>query len=135
MKLILENGDIRVQNGTAFLPHNSKVNFNLLFSDNQGDPFLDFNLNFNSDSTKKFLRKLNVYNTIDKETLINVQGKINLVSKKVKFRNIILNKREKLDKKKISSLEKNFNEFVLKEGIIGLTDFFRLKKFINTALN
>ena len=135
MKFILENGDIRIQNGTAFLPHNSKINFNLLFSDNQGDPFLDFNLNFDSDNTKKFLRKLNVYNTIDNETLINVQGKINLINKKVKFRNIILNKREKLDKKKISSLEKNFNEFVLKEGIIGLTDFFRLKKFINTALN
>ena len=135
MNLILENGDIRVQNGTAFLPHNSKVYFNLLFSDNQGDPFLDFNLNFDSDNTKKFLRKLNVYNTINKETLINVQGKINLVSKKVKFRNIILNKREKLDKKKLSSLEKDFNEFVLKEGIIGLTDFFRLKKFINTTLN
>ena len=135
MKFILENGDIRIQNGTAFLPHNSKINFNLLFSDNQGDPFLDFNLNFDSKNTKKFLRKLNVYDTIDKETLINVQGKINLLSKKVKFRNIILNKREKLDKKKILSLEKDFNEFVLKEGIIGLTDFFKLKKFINTALN
>ena len=58
-----------------------------------------------------------------------------MLSKKVKFRNIILNKREKLDKKKILSLEKDFNEFVLKEGIIGLTDFFKLKKFINTALN
>ena len=135
MKLILENGDIRLQNGTAFLPHNSKIGFNLLFSDNQNDPFLDFNLIFNSVDTKKFLRKLNVYDAIDKETIVNAQGKINLVSKKIKFRNIILNKREKLDRKKISSLEKNFNEFVLKDGIIGLTDFFRIKKFINTALN
>ena len=135
MKLILENGDIRLQNGTAFLPHNSTIGFNLLFSDNRNDPFLDFNLIFNSGNTKKFLRKLNVYDAIDKETIVNAQGKINLVSKKIKFRNIILNKREKLDRKKISSLEKNFNEFVLKEGIIGLTDFFRIKKFINTALN
>ena len=135
MQLIFENGDLRIQNGSAILPNNSKVNFNLFFTDNSNDPYLDFNINFYSENTKKFLRKFNIYESNEKEILILFQGKINLLSNKIKFKNIILNKREKLDRKDIITLEKNFNQIVLDDGIFGITDFFKLKKFAYDVLN
>ena len=135
MKLIFENGDLRVQNGSAILPNNSKVDFNLFFTDNSNDPYLDFNINFYSENTKKFLRKFNIYNSYEKEILILFQGKISLLSNKIKFKNIILNKREKLDRKDITNLETKFNQAVLDDGIFGITDFFKLKKFVYNVLN
>ena len=135
MKLIFENGDIWVQSGSAILPHNSKINFNLLFTENLSSPFIDFNINFNSTTTKKILRRFNIYEKFNKETSLSLQGKIDVEKKRIRFKNVILNNREKLDRKDILNIEKKFNQFVLNEGIIGIIDFFRLKKFTKEILN
>ena len=135
MRLIFENGDIRVKNGSAKLPHDSNINFSFLFTENQTKPFIDFNVKFNSLNTKKILRKLNIYDKFDKETSVSLQGIIDMEKNKIRFKNIILNNREKLDKKDISNIEKKFDKFVLDEGIIGVIDFFRLKKFTKEILN
>ena len=58
MSLIFENGDMRIENASAILPQNSKIKFNILYSDNYKDPFLDFSLNFYSEDSKKFLENL-----------------------------------------------------------------------------
>ncbi len=135
MRLIFENGDIRVQNGSAILPHNSKIKFSFLFTENLTKPFIDFNINFNSLNTKKILRKLNIYDKFDKESSVSLQGIIDVEKNKIRFKNIILNNREKLDKKDTLNIEKKFNQFVLNEGIIGIIDFFKLKKFTKEILN
>ncbi len=135
MKLIFENGDIRVQNGSVILPHDSKINFNFLFTENLTNPFIDFNINFNSQNTNKILRRFNIYKKFNKETSLSFQGKIDVEKKRIRFKNAILNNREKLDRKDIINIEKKFNQFVLNEGIIGITDFFRLKKFTKEILN
>ena len=135
MKLIFENGDIRVQSGSAILPYKSKINFNFLFTENLTNPFIDFNINFNSQNTNKILRRFNIYEKFNKETSLSLQGKIDVEKNRIKFKNIILNNREKLDRKDILDVEKKFNQFVLNEGIIGITDFFRLKKFTKQILN
>ena len=134
-QLIFENGDLRIQNGSVILPNKSKVNFNLFYTDNSNDPYLDFNINFYSENTNKFLRKFNIYDSNKKEISILFQGKINLLNNTIKFKNIILNKREKLNRKDIITLEKNFNKLVLDDGIFGITDFFKLKKFAYNVLN
>ena len=135
MKLIFENGDIRVQNGSAILPHNSKINFNFLFTENLTNPFIDFNINFDSQNTNKILRRFNIYEKFNKETSLFFQGKIDVEKKRIRFKNVILNNREKLDRKDVLNIEKKFNKFVLNEGIIGIIDFFRLKKFTKEILN
>ena len=135
MNISFENGDLKVQNGSAILPNKSKVDFSLFFSDNSNEPFLDFNLNFSSKNVQNFLRKLNIYEKYNDEILIVFQGKINLINNKIKFKNILLNNKEKLDRQDIVKLEKSFNEFVLDEGIFGLTDFFKIKKFVKSVLN
>ena len=134
MSLIFENGDMRIENGSAILPQGSKINFNILYSDNYKDPFLDFSLNFYSQNSKKFLRKFNIYNFSESEASILINGKINLKNNTIKFRNVVANNREKFDRKDILDLEKNFNEFVLDQGVLGITDFFRLKKFAKETL-
>jgi len=134
MSLIFENGDMRIENGSAILPQGSKINFNILYSDNYKDPFLDFSLNFYSQNSKKFLRKFNIYNFSEQESSMLIDGKVNLKTNKIKFINVVANNREKFDRKDILNLEKNFNQFVLDQGILGVTDFFRLKKFAKEAL-
>ena len=134
MSLIFENGDMRIENGSAILPQGSKINFNILYSDNYKEPFLDFSLNFYSQNSKKFLRKFNIYNFSESEASILINGKINLKNNTIKFKNVVANNREKFDRKDILDLEKNFNEFVLDQGVLGITDFFRLKKFAKETL-
>ena len=134
MVLIFENGDLRIKNGSAKLPNDSTVKFDLLFSDNSNSPFLDFSLNFNSQNTKNFLRKFNIYGSIDKETSLTTKGKINLRNNKIKFFSIVSDKSEKFDKQDVLKIEKNFNQNVLNTGILGVTDFFKLKKFANELL-
>ena len=135
MVLVFENGDLRIKNGSAKLPHNSTIKFDLLYGDNSNNPFLDFSLNFYSQDTKKFLRKFNVYSSVDKETSLSTKGKINLRNNKIKFFSIVSDKSEKFDKQDVLKIEKNFNQNVLDTGIIGVTDFFKLKKFVNELLN
>ncbi len=135
MILVFENGDLRVKNGSAKLPHDSTIKFDLLLADDSNSPFLDFSLNFYSQNTKKFLRKFNIYSSIDKETSLSTKGKINLKNNKIKFLSIVSNKSEKFDRQDVLNIEKNFNQNVLNTGILGVTDFFKLKKFVNELLN
>ena len=135
MVLVFENGDLRIKNGSAKLPHDSNVEFDLLFADNSNSPFLDFSFNFYSQNTKKFLRKFNIYRSVDKETSLSTKGKINLRNNKIKFFSIVSDKSEKFDRQDVLNIEKNFNQNVLNTGILGVTDFFKLKKFANELLN
>ena len=75
------------------------------------------------------------YEKFNKETSLSLQGKIEVEKKRIRFKNVILNNREKLDRKDVLNIEKKFNQFVLNEGIIGIIDFFRLKKFTKEILN
>ena len=135
MVLVFENGDLRIKNGSAKLPHDSTVEFDLLFADNSNSPFLDFSLNFYSQNTKKFLRKFNIYKSVNKETSLSTKGKINLRNNKIKFFSIVSDKSEKFDRQDVLNIEKNFNQIVLNTGIFGVTDFFKIKKFANELLN
>ena len=54
---------------------------------------------------------------------------------KIKFFSIVSDKSEKFDRQDVLKIEKNFNQNVLNTGILGVTDFFKLKKFANELLN
>ena len=78
---------------------------------------------------------MNIYDKFNKETSVSLQGNIDIQKNKIRFKNIILNNRQKLDRKDVSNIEKKFDKFVLDEGVIGVIDFFRLKKFTKEILN
>jgi len=134
MKLEFENGDIRVTNAQAIFPAKSKLKSNLLILMNSNRPKIEFNTSFNSDNTPNFLRKFGVYDFVTKSTSLYVDGVIDLEKKKIKFKKIIKNNNERISQNEISSLEESFNENVLKEGVLGVLDYFKFKKFIKENL-
>ena len=62
-----------------------------------------------------------------------MDGVIDLEKKKIKFKKIIKNNNERIGKDEVSSLEESFNQNVLKEGALGLLDYFKFKKFIKES--
>ena len=135
MSLVFENGDMKIENGSAILPHDSKINFSILHTGSHKEPFLDFSLSFYSNNADKFLRKFNIYDFEDKQASLLLDGRIDLIKNKIKFKNIVRDNREKLGRGDTLNLEKNFNEFVLNDGILGVLDFFKLKKFAKEISN
>ncbi len=129
MFLVFENGDMKIENGSAILPHDSKVNFNILHSGSKKEKFLDFSLNFYSNNGDKFFRKFNIYDFEEKKTSLALDGRIDLFKNQLRIKNAVVDGREKLSKGDILNLEKNFNEFVLDDGVLGILDFFKIKKF------
>ena len=43
---------------------------------------------------------------------------------------MVINNNQKISKKDILNIEKNFNQYVIPDGILDLFDFFKIKKFI-----
>ena len=58
------------------------------------------------------------------------EGSIYLKEKKIKFKNIVINNNQKISKKDVLNIEKNFNQHVISDGVLNLFDFFKIKKFI-----
>ncbi len=135
MSLVFENGDMKIENGSAILPHDSKINFSILHTGSYKEPFLDFSLNFYSNNADKFLRKFNIYDFENNQASLLLDGRIDLIKNRIKFKNVVRDRREKLGRGDILNLEKNFNEFVLNDGILGALDFFKLKKFAKEISN
>ena len=129
MKIIFENGNIKIQNASAILPGNSLINFNLSLLDKGKDQNIKFFLNFISENKKNFFRKFNL-NLQEGDLSLSASGRINILKKSIQFQNIFLNKAN-IDKNKILIVQKSFNENIIKDSIWDIIDYFRIKKFIN----
>ncbi len=134
MKLEFENGDIRISNAQGILPEKSKFKSNLLILMSGNRPKIEFNTNFNSDNAPKFLRKFGINDFSAKNTSLYVDGAIDLEKNKIKFNKIIKNNNERINKGEVLSLESSFNENILKDGVLGLLDYFKFKKFLKENL-
>ena len=58
------------------------------------------------------------------------KGLIYPKEKKIKFKNIVINNNQKISKKDVLNIEKNFNQYVISDSILDLLDFFKIKKFV-----
>ena len=129
MQLVFENGDLRIKNFSAKLPEKSEIRLNSLILNGGNKPNIEFNLNFYSPNIKKFLRKFGIYDYVEKEFNLYVDGNIDIEKKKIVFKKIIKDNNEKISKNTISKLQKSFNQTVFDENILGVLDFFKFKKF------
>ena len=135
MQLEFENGDIRITNLKATLPAESKFKSNILILINTNKQKINFNTSFDSNNTPKFLRKFGVYDFPQKNSSLYLDGEIDIKKKNIKFKKIIKNNNERLGKSETLSLENSFNENILKDdGVLGILDFFKFKKFIKEVL-
>jgi len=130
MDLIFENGDIRVKKFSASLPGKSKIESNMLILYNDKRPKINFNINFFTNDPVKFFRKFGIYDIEQTGISMFVSGYIDLSTQKINFTRIVKNNNEKFGKKHLVFISKAFNEHVIKDGILGLFDFFKTKKFL-----
>ena len=130
MSLEFENGDIKIKKFSAKLPNNTNIKSNISILSNNRKPIIQFNLNFSTKEAVKFFRKFGLYDFEQNEITFLINGNIDVTSKKINFREIIKDNNERIREKEILTIEKSFNRYVLSEGIIGLFDFFKIKKFL-----
>jgi hypothetical protein len=129
MLILLENGDLKIENGSANLGKDNNINFNVSFEEDNADPKLLFSINFLSNDPKKFFKKFE-YDFNEVQFSSFAKGLIYPKEKKIKFKNIVINNNQKISKKDILNIEKNFNQYVISDSILDLFDFFKIKKFI-----
>ena len=129
MILIFQNGDIRAKNISANLSENSnlKLNFSLLLSEK--NPQMDFDMKFSSKDAKKFLRKFGIYDFEENNLSLYVDGNLDFNRKKIRFKKVIKDNSQLIGRNQVKILEESFNQNVLKEGVLGVLDFFKFKKF------
>jgi hypothetical protein len=129
MLILLENGDLTITNGSIKLGKDGNVNFNVSFEEGNADPKLLFSINFLSNDSKKFFKKFE-YDFDEIKFSLFSKGLIYIKEKKIKFKNIVINDNQKIGKKDILNIEKNFNQHVISDSILDLFDFFKIKKFV-----
>ena len=127
--LIFENGDVKIKNGFANFLHDTKVNFDALYTLDRGIPKIDFSINLHSDTPKGFFRKFDLYGFQEKKISIFSKGSLNLQRREIKFKDIVINGNERLGKGDILVVEKKFNKNVIGSSVLDIFDFFKLKKF------
>ena len=129
MLILLENGDLKIEGGSVNLGKDNNINFNVSFEDGNADPKLLFSINFLSNDPKKFFKKFE-YDFDEVQFSLFARGLIYPKEKKIKYKNIIINNNQKISKKDVLNIEKNFNQYVISDSILDLFDFFKIKNFI-----
>ena len=130
MMAIFENGDLKIQNGNIDLNNDSKIKFNLLFSNKNQEASLDFTINTFFNDLEKYLTKFDIYDFEEKKLSLFSSGSINLNKRKIKIKKLIKNGNEQIILGDINKIEEHFNNHVIKEKTTDVFDFFKIKKFV-----
>ncbi len=82
-----------------------------------------------SNDPKKFFKKFE-YDFDEVQFSLVAKGLIYTQERKIKFKNIVINNNQKISKKDVLNIEKNFNQYVIFDSTLDLFDFFKIKKFV-----
>ncbi len=126
--ILFENGDLKVKRGSINLEKNGKINFNISLIGRGKDQRINFFINFLSNNGKRLLKRFNL-NTNEENISFTTAGKINVLEKKIKFNNLVLNK-EGLEGKNLNIVEDTFNKYIMEDDVLGFLDFFKIKQFV-----
>ena len=102
------------------------------YIDNQDYKKFKYDVDLNINQTRKILKKLNLNisdNIKDKNT-IKITGLLNLSKKKVSIDKLIINKKTIKDKELIENYKKKFENILIKNSILDIVNFYKLKNFI-----
>ena len=130
MTILFENGDIKIKKFSAKTTDDLKIISDISLLNNKTKPIIQFSLNFSTNNATKFLRKFGIYNFKQDTISFFINGIIDVNRKKIKFKEIIKDKNERIGNKEATILEKSFNTYVLEDGVLGVFDFFKIKKFV-----
>ena len=94
-------------------------------------PLLFFNCSIISNDKNEFLKLFSIKNKGDKETLeLKVRGNISVVSRRINFKNISINKDYKVSKNDIKYFKEAFETIFFEENLIESFSLKKIKKFI-----
>ena len=100
-----------------------------ILNTNKG-PIIEFSINFLTNNSSKFFRKFGLYDFEKEETILFLDGSIDVNKKKMNLKKIVKDSRERVSSKETSLIENSFNQLILNEGIEGMFDFIKFKKFL-----
>lgn len=129
--LILKNRNIKVDNSYIKFKGGNII-FNGHYVDSQGYKKFKYDLDLNMNQTRKTLKKLNLKisdNVKDKNT-IKITGLLNLSKKKVSIDELVINKKIIQDKEVVENYKKKFEGILIKNSILDIVDYYKLKNFI-----
>ncbi len=129
MILTFENGDIKIKDFSAKIMNSTDIKSNISILQNNKKAIIQFSISLNTKDPVKFFRKFGLYNFNNSPTSFLVNGNIDINGKKINFREVVRDNNQRINNKEILIMEKAFNRYVLSEGVIGLFDFFKIKKF------
>ena len=94
-------------------------------------PILYFDCSIISNDKKKFLKKFSI-KYVNKNELfeMNVKGNINVLSNKINFKNIIVNRNYKASKEDLNYFKQSFETILFNKDFSGIFNYDKIKKFI-----
>jgi hypothetical protein len=94
-------------------------------------PILYFNCLIDSKDKKKFLKEFSInYKNKNELFNLNVEGYINILNKKIKFKKIKLNQNYIASKEDLNFLKQSFENILLDKGFFSIFNFKKIKDFI-----
>ncbi len=84
MLILLENGDLKIENGSANLGKGNNINFNVSFEEDSTDSKLLFSINFLSNNPKRFFKRFE-YDFNEVQFSLFAKGLIYSKGKKIKI--------------------------------------------------
>ena len=94
-------------------------------------PLLFFDCHLNADNKREFLKKFSVKTKKKKETLeLKVKGNLNVLSKKVNFKNILMNDNYNASKEDLKYFEDKFENILFDKNFSEIFELKKLKEFI-----
>ena len=94
-------------------------------------PILYFNCSITSKDKKKLLKKLSInYKNKNKSFLLNAEGNINLLNKKINFKNISADQNYEATKEDLIYFKRSFEAILFNKNFIGIFNLRKIKEFI-----
>ncbi len=94
-------------------------------------PLLFFDCYLKSDNKREFLKKFSVKTKKKKETLeLKVEGNLNILSKKVNFKNILMNNNYNASREDLKYFKDIFENILFDKNFSEIFDLKKIKKFI-----
>ena len=115
-KLLIANSTIRCNGSINFL---------------EEYPLLFFDCYLKTENKREFLRKFTVKTKNKKETLeLKVKGKINVLNKKVNFKNISMNNNYNASNEDLKYFKNKFENILLDKNFLEIFNLKKIKEFI-----
>ena len=94
-------------------------------------PRLNFLCSINSKDKKRLFKKLSISKSINQELIdLNIEGSLNLLSRKVNFKNISIGKKNKVNEEDIEYFKEAFENVLFDEGFFMIFNKNKIKNFI-----